>query len=298
MTSLRSGTVEGAAGELLTPALRAPFTTDAASTLGPTLSAPRPPPWPIRRRLWTAFAAIPVAFAVEGALVVAQKALPLPGDPLSLVRLALTHGAALTTATVALAWLSPLPVVDRLRLRRGAFDTRATLTLALFATALSFAFTLVSNVWRADDGGVLRVISEQVAAASAGSRLALAFAIGPVAALGEELLFRAYLQPRLEARWGAPKAIVVTAAIFAVVHLDVRQGAYAFLLGLVVGFGASRARSTRPAIVAHAVANSVAVLSVGMPAASRTLVTILAIGVLAVVLAPLGETRRRAYARG
>jgi len=84
----------------------------------------------------------------------------------------------------------------------------------------------------------------------------LAFGLAP--ALGEELLFRGLLQRLLARRWPVSVAVFGSAAVFGAAHLDLVQGGAAFLLGSYLGAVAARAGSLRPAILAHAVNNSLA----------------------------------------
>src|SRR5262249_60673138 len=61
---------------------------------------------------------------------------------------------------------------------------------------------------------------------------------GPIAGVAEELFFRGYMQTRLGETWGATRAVVVTAACFGVLHVDL-SGVHmvlAFAVGLYLGF--------------------------------------------------------------
>jgi membrane protease YdiL (CAAX protease family) len=81
------------------------------------------------------------------------------------------------------------------------------------------------------------------------------FSLGLAPAFAEELFFRGLLQPKLAQRWGGGPAVVLTAAAFGVFHLDLAQGAVAFVAGLLLGWVAERFRSVRPCIAAHATNN-------------------------------------------
>jgi len=84
----------------------------------------------------------------------------------------------------------------------------------------------------------------------------VALAVFP--AIGEELLFRGYVQRRLEQRFHPAWAIGLGAAAFAVIHLNVPQACGTFLLGLWLGYLTHRTGSVYPAIFCHFVNNAVA----------------------------------------
>jgi membrane protease YdiL (CAAX protease family) len=81
----------------------------------------------------------------------------------------------------------------------------------------------------------------------------LALAVTP--AICEELLFRGVLIPPLHRRFGAPVAVVASAALFALLHIDPHRFLATFCLGVAFGVLAVRSGSTWPAIVAHAFSN-------------------------------------------
>ena len=82
---------------------------------------------------------------------------------------------------------------------------------------------------------------------------ALFFAVGLVAAFGEESIFRGYLQPSLMKRWGAPSGVLLTAAFFSAYHLQFVPFRLLglFVIGLVYGILRSRDRSLVAPAVAH-----------------------------------------------
>ena len=96
-------------------------------------------------------------------------------------------------------------------------------------------------------------------------------AIALVPATCEEILFRGVLLPSLARLMGATAAVLASAALFGVIHLDMTGGGMAFtripfaiLVG--VGFGLLRARtgSLVPSIVAHAILNTITFATVAV----------------------------------
>lgn len=84
-------------------------------------------------------------------------------------------------------------------------------------------------------------------------------AIGLLAPVVEEIVFRgailATLLGMMKNRWAA---IALSAALFALVHMNLAQMPHAFLIGLIIGWMYSRTGSMVPGIVVHFVNNTVA----------------------------------------
>ena len=102
-------------------------------------------------------------------------------------------------------------------------------------------------------------------------------AVGILAPIAEEMVFRGAILRRLldalDVRWHWA-AIVVTAALFGIVHLNMAQGINAFVMGLLLGWMYMRTRSLVPGIVFHFTNNTIAFFSYRLfpYAADKTLV--------------------------
>jgi uncharacterized protein len=83
--------------------------------------------------------------------------------------------------------------------------------------------------------------------------------IGLAPGFAEEMFFRGYMQRRLSLGLSPWIAILITSALFGVVHLNPPQVVFAFLLGAWLGVIAWRTGSIWPGIVAHAAWNSMSV---------------------------------------
>jgi hypothetical protein len=90
----------------------------------------------------------------------------------------------------------------------------------------------------------------------------LIFLLAVVVPIGEEMFFRGFVYGGLRARWGVTIALLISAAFFAVVHLQIVHGLPVFVLGIGFALIYERTGSLLPAIVAHGVNNVVAVLAV------------------------------------
>lgn len=80
-----------------------------------------------------------------------------------------------------------------------------------------------------------------------------------IAPITEEFLFRgAFLQPLR--RYGDKYAIIVSAIMFGLVHGNIFQSPFTFVLGLLLGYVTTKSNSIIPAIILHFVNNATAVL--------------------------------------
>lgn len=90
-----------------------------------------------------------------------------------------------------------------------------------------------------------------------GWSVATAVVLAPIL---EEWLFRGIVQPPAVAKWGAFRGILVSAALFGVIHLMPMQVINAFFVGLVLGYLYYKTGSLVPVILLHALNNGVAML--------------------------------------
>lgn len=76
----------------------------------------------------------------------------------------------------------------------------------------------------------------------------------------EELLHRGVVYGRLRRRMSMWPAVVISALVFAALHFNIVQFVYAFLLGVVFALIVEKTGKLYPAIIAHVVANGIAVI--------------------------------------
>lgn len=81
-----------------------------------------------------------------------------------------------------------------------------------------------------------------------------------VTPLLEELLHRGVVFGRLRRRMDMWPAVILSALIFAVLHFNIVQFVYAFLLGIVFALFVEKTGKLYPAVIAHIVANGIAVI--------------------------------------
>lgn len=87
-------------------------------------------------------------------------------------------------------------------------------------------------------------------------------AVAIIAPLGEELLFRGFLQQFLEKYWkDVTRAILVTALFFATIHMNPYWFIQIYFLGIMLGFLAWKTGSVFPPLILHGLNNSFAMIA-------------------------------------
>jgi CAAX protease family protein len=88
--------------------------------------------------------------------------------------------------------------------------------------------------------------------------LTLVVTIGP--GIGEELFFRGFILRAFRKDISAVPAVLLTAVLFGLIHMDWLQGVGAGIIGVYLGFIALRSGSLWPAVVAHAINNLISAI--------------------------------------
>ena len=83
-----------------------------------------------------------------------------------------------------------------------------------------------------------------------------------VAPIGEEIIYRGMITKLLLEEYRPTKAILISALIFGVIHLNPAQIPGAFLLGLLFGWLYYKTRSVIPGIILHFINNAASVVGV------------------------------------
>lgn len=226
-----------------------------------TVGAGTVPPMPTLERSLAAAAALCGALALSTLLRAAARTAEVAAT--NAERLGYEMGGvavALAGFALAGALLLPGSARERLGWRPGRLSAGHVALLVLGTFALSHAL----NGLLVQLDLVQHSALSGIAGRLSGTRgLALAVALVGMAAgpgLGEELLCRGLLQRSLVPTMGAPLGIGVASLVFGALHMEPIHASTAAVLGLYLGILAHRADSTRPAILAHVLNNTLAVL--------------------------------------
>ncbi|NUN24958.1 MAG: CPBP family intramembrane metalloprotease [Candidatus Jettenia caeni] len=77
-----------------------------------------------------------------------------------------------------------------------------------------------------------------------------------VAPILEEILFRGFLQSALKNTFGSRYALVISASLFAAVHMDVFAFLQIFILGILLGYLYEKTQTLAASIFVHILHNS------------------------------------------
>lgn len=113
-----------------------------------------------------------------------------------------------------------------------------------------------------DGEGALGTIRDSLAALSTEKLVVAGLVIGVLPGIGEELFFRGYLMRRMQASQGTLVALVVSSIVFGIFHFDAIHTPTAALIGLYLGLMVLLSGSLWTGIVAHAINNFTAAMTV------------------------------------
>jgi membrane protease YdiL (CAAX protease family) len=218
-------------------------------------------------RVWRVFAtygaAVAGIFAASGIAILALKAMfPDMADQALLQSLAglIAGSLASSTALIMTILIIVQPTTPAaLRLLPGWETGRALIVMVLGMLALGQFLDSLTWLVGWGDRGALVFVRRVLESAVGPDLFGAVLVFGLIAGVSEEIFFRGFMLTRLREHWGGPRAVVVTAACFGVLHVDPNgiHMALAFVMGLYLGFVAERTGSTLPAIVCHVVNNVV-----------------------------------------
>jgi membrane protease YdiL (CAAX protease family) len=185
-----------------------------------------------------------------------------------------------------------------LRLAPGWETGRALSVMVLGMLALGQALDSLTWLVGLGDRGTMVVVRRVLEGAMGPELFGAVIVFGVVAGATEELFFRGYMQSRLGEAWGPVRAIVVSAACFGVLHVDV-SGVHmvlAFAMGLYLGFLVEYTGSVLPAVVCHVINNIAFTLqtALGPTVHDRQTNAVVAAGCVLLLLLCLAWLRRAA----
>lgn len=185
-------------------------------------------------------------------------------EPTTFILTIVVSGVTLSVLSVVASALSPRPLVRRLSLFRPSAGFLPLAVAILGLPALSMVIENVALFSGVEINGTLEMIANTIGSAQGLERVFVVLAISLGPGLGEELLFRGYIQTRLLERHAPLFAIVVTSLLFGLMHMDPLQSTLTVFMGGYLGFLAYRFRSLWPAVGAHALNNGIAALTLSL----------------------------------
>jgi membrane protease YdiL (CAAX protease family) len=191
-------------------------------------------------------------------------------DPSVLALLTMTIYVVTNVPALLLAWLIAIKPTgarffEAVKLRTRTIRRGPTgLVLAGVATwfacvplviaASSLAKKLLNS--EGSTNPILTIVLEAVRSHNILAAVLFVIAIGVLPALCEEMLFRGFLYTSLRWKFGPFLSMLISAILFAAVHMDPGAFAQLFVLGFVFAFVMERTRSLIPSMVAHCMWNT------------------------------------------
>jgi membrane protease YdiL (CAAX protease family) len=240
-------------------------------------------PEPAPPRVWTVFVAFAVAFipgCIATGMVAAVLAVILHGpeifsqpeggaerfealmrEPAIFLPTLLAMQVVLAAVALGAAYLSPVPLRRRLRLGRPRLPWYGYPVVCLGSLALGYSAGVLIELLGFGDQGTLHEFEQAIAGMRGYVLMIAAAVVGLSPGIGEELMFRGYIQTRLGQRWPRLLAVGTTSLLFALLHMDLVQGTFALSMGLWLGEVADRTGSIWPAAAGHAFNNGAATLA-------------------------------------
>jgi membrane protease YdiL (CAAX protease family) len=247
--------------------------TVVAETLPPLVSRPRI--WPA---LLVGTLTLPLAFVISTAVLLAAMLAHLDfrqfQNPVAVEQwlkaymltkqgiLVMALPGQLTFLGVAwiAAWLSPVPFRERLRLVPGSLPLWTWPLLIFSAPGMGLLSSLLMSLFFDQASEQLQMLEDMFRSVRGPFLIVLLGLVAVLPGLGEESLFRGYVQSRLLLRMPVWAAIGISAVLFSIAHLDPMHVLAVFPFGIWLGIIAWRCGSIWPCVLGHMVNNAISIM--------------------------------------
>lgn len=153
------------------------------------------------------------------------------------------------------------PLINRLRINPVSSETiKLTTMFSIGLIILSDEFDRLIQVFIPSPNYIIDLNSLLQPESILGYIL-LIIAVAIIAPIGEELLFRGFLQQFLEQNWkDITRAILITSLFFSIIHMNPYWFIQIYVLGVMLGFLSWKTNSIFPPLILHALNNGTALL--------------------------------------
>lgn len=151
----------------------------------------------------------------------------------------------------------------RHRLRFHPISLRTTATVVLIAIGVIILADELDRLaaWLFPVPEYLNDSNEVLSFDTWGRAAIIVLGVALLAPLGEELLFRGFLQTFLEEHWkDVTRAVLITSLLFAAIHLNPYWVIQIYLLGVILGYLAWRTGSILGSLILHGLNNGIALV--------------------------------------
>ena len=153
------------------------------------------------------------------------------------------------------------PLIKRLRINPISSETiKLTTMFSIGLIILSDEFDRLIQVFIPSPNYIVD-LNNLLQPESVFGYILLIIAIAIIAPIGEELLFRGFLQQFLEQHWkDITRAILITSLFFSIIHMNPYWFIQIYILGIMLGFLSWKTNSIFPPLILHALNNGTALL--------------------------------------
>ena len=153
------------------------------------------------------------------------------------------------------------PLIKRLRINPVSLETiKLTTMFSIGLIILSDEFDRLIQVFIPSPNYIID-LNSLLQPESIWGYILLIIAVAIIAPIGEELLFRGFLQQFLEQNWkDITRAILITSLFFSIIHMNPYWFIQIYVLGVMLGFLSWKTNSIFPPLILHALNNGTALL--------------------------------------
>ena len=222
------------------------------------LQLTRSPLWPITLSLLSGIAIIWISYLL--AVDVGNGAAEVMGVPLAIITATVLSGTFAVTALSFSAVLYRQPVntlgfVKIYGLKPYAF------AVGMWLMALTvLMFWIAALNWLKLDFLLPPDTAQQVMDKAGGNLITTLILVGIVGPIAEEIFFRGFVLPGLMKKFGVTRSLLLSSLLFGIFHFDAGAIVPTFILGLALGWVYLKTGALWPAIFAHGLHNSLAIM--------------------------------------
>ncbi len=215
--------------------------------------------------LWPMIAALGVGFGITAlsyllATDVGDGSAILGGVPVGIIAATATSGVFAATG-IAFSIVRFREPFSSLGFVKTSGFKPYIFAVAMWIVGLSVLMLWVQAlVWFGVDVLVPPDTAKQALDEADGSIVATIFLVGIIGPMAEEIFFRGFVLPGLMKKFGMIWALVISSVVFGLFHIDPGAIVPTFALGLALGWVYIKTGSIWPAMFAHGMHNTVAVL--------------------------------------
>lgn len=154
-----------------------------------------------------------------------------------------------------LAFVKKYTAEKRAAFKENVLKVKVMVSLVIAAVGCYCLAVLVATLVSIISPEALETFNGLMDSALSGDEFMAFLAVVILAPIAEELLFRGIIFRMLVKHWSEVAAIVVSALLFGLYHMNLMQAIYVLPIGLLLGYTAYKCKSVLPCILIHMINN-------------------------------------------